>query len=328
MDIDRRALYNSLRMNWLIDPSLEVDDWQVENYRDMSMPLLCSRLREFGLDFDKDSFCSIAEGYDTPEELTESLIDQEQVTPEIEDRIYLLVFELWRRLETGKPCLSVFCDELDHQIFLYDRQQAQEVEEIQDVLSNLQVILDENTDQGADPIEVLHSINKGCANDIETFLYDFITEQVDNHNFSYASELLDGFIDYVDDDKWFELLRVRALTDSDPESAAILVQQLAEEATLENDLQFNLELLSEMVQDGDVDSFRELVIQTSQLLEREEDFQDLLTVCLDYYSCQDQEEEEHQILMIIDNRSKNTISNPFSKEDQDLESLLSVVNRT
>lgn len=325
MDIDKRALYNSLRMNWLIDPSIEVDDWQVENYRDMSMPLMFSKLRGFGFDFHKESFCSVAEGYDTPEELTDSLVDQEQVSPEIEDRIYLLVFELWRRLETDKPCLSVFCDELDHQIFLYDRHQAQDVEEIQDVLANLQVILDENADQGADPIEVLHSVNKGCANDIETFLYDFITEQVDNHNFSYASELLDGFIDYVEDDKWFEFLRVRILTHSDPESAAILVQQLAEEASVENDLQFNLELLSEMVQDGDAESFRDLVLQTSDLLESEEDFQDLLTVCLDYYSCQDQEEEEQQLMAIIEHRSKNAMTSPFNKEDLDLEKLFSIV---
>ncbi len=327
MDIDKRALYNSLRMNWLIDPSIEVDEWQVENYRDMSMPLIFSKLREFGFDFNKESFCTVAEGYDTPEELTESLIDQEQVIPEVEDCVYLLAFELWRRFETDKPCLSVFCDELDHQIFLYDRNQAQDVEDIQDVLANLQVILDENADQGGDPIEVLHSVNKGCANDIETFLYDFITEQVDNHNFSYASELLDGFIDYVEDDKWFEFLRVRVLTHSDPESAAILVRQLAEEASVENDLQFNLELLSEMVQDGDLESFSDLVLQTSDLLESEEDFQDLLTVCLDYYSCQDQENEEQQLMAIIEQRSKNVITNPFNKEDLDLDKLFSIVKQ-
>jgi hypothetical protein len=325
MDIDKRALYNSLRMNWLIDPSIEVDAWQVENYRDMSQPLMFSRLREHGLDFSKNNFCQLAEGYDTPEELTEALIDLEEAAPETEDRVYLLVFELWRRLETDKPCLSVFCDELDHQIFLYDRNQAQDVEDIQDILSNLQVILNENADQGGDPIEVLHSVNKGCANDIETFLYDFISEQIDNDNFSYASELLDACIDYVDDDKWFEFLRVRIMTHTDPENARILVQQLAEEALVENDLQFNLELLAEMVQDGDPEPFKELTLQTSEFLEREEDFQDLLTVCLDYYSCQDQEAEERQLLGILESRSQKPLSNSFDKTDQDLEKLFLII---
>lgn len=325
MDIDKRALYNSLRMNWLIDPSIEVDDWQVENYRDMSTPLIFSKLKKLGFDLHKDSFCSIAEGCSTPEELTDSLIDQDPSSPETEDYIYLLLFELWRRLETDKPCLSVFCDELDHQIFLYDRNQAQDVEQIQDVLANLQVILDENADQGADPIDVLHSINKGCANDIETFLYDFIAEQVDNHNFSYAAELLDGFSAYVEDDKWFEFLRMRLLTRSDPESAKALVKHLAEEASVENDLQFNLELLSEMVQHDDPALFRKLVLQTAKFLEYEEDFQDLLAICRDYYNCQDQENKEEQVLRILENRSHISISTPFNTKDKDLEQLTLVV---
>lgn len=324
MDIHKRALYNSLRMNWMLDPSIEVDAWQVENYREMSLPLIFSRLLQHGYDFNKDSFCEVAEGYDTPEEFTESLIDQD-VDPETEDSIYLLVFELWRRLETDKPCLSVFCDELDHQIFLYDHNKAQDAEDIQDVLSNLEVILDENADQGGDPIEVLHSVNRGCANDIETFLYDFISEQIDNGNFSYASELLESFIDFVEDDKWFEFLRVRIYTHTDSESAKILIQQLTDEAIVENDLQFNLELLSEMVQEGEPDIFALLVKKTSDLLNSEEDFQDLITVCLDYYSCQDQEKEEKQLLSILEQRAQNPITAPFSKEDVDLEKLFYIV---
>jgi len=327
MDIEKRALYNSLRMNWLIDPSIEVDDWQVENYREMSIPLILSKLSEYRLNFTKESFSSVAEGYDTPEELTDSLIDNDQATPEIEDRIYLLVFELWRHIETDKPCLSVFCDELDHQIFLYDRHQNQKVEDIQDVLANLQVILNENADQGVAPMDILHSVNKGCANDIETFLYDFITEQVDNHNFSYALELLDGLIDYVEDEKWFELLRVRIFTHTDSEIAAIILEQLVEEALPENDLQFNLELLAEMIQDGSEEQFKELVYKTTNLLEKEEDFQDLLTICLDYYSCQDQEQEELQLLLIIERRSDNAIDSPFTDKDPDLTALLSIVQK-
>lgn len=326
MNIDKRALYNSLRMNWLIDPSLEVADWQVQNYRDMSTPLIFSKLREFGFDFNKESFCSIAEGYDTPEELTESLIDQEQIVPEIEDRIYLLAFELWRRLKTDKPCLSIFCDELDHQVFLYDQQQAQDVEAIQDILANLQVILDENTDQGADPVEVLHSVSKGCANDIETFLYDFVAEQVDNQNFSYATDLLDAFIDYVEDDNWFEFLRVRLLAESDPEAAKILGQQLVEEALAENNLHFNLELLSEMAQYSDEGLFKKLVLKTLELVEKEEDFQDLLAVCLNYYSCQDLENKEEQVLKIINKRSHIPVLHPFSNDDTDLKKLFSIVD--
>lgn len=323
MDIHKRALYNSLRMNWLIDPALEVDSWQVENYRDMSQPLIFNRLRQHGYDFDKSTFLKLSEEYDTPEELTESLVDDE-VAPEKEDAIYLLIFELWRRFETGKPCLSVFCDELDHQIFLYDHNKAQDVEDIQDVLSNLQVILEENVDCGAEPVDVLNSINEGCANDIETFLYDFITEQVDNENFSYALELLDAFIDYVEDDKWFEFLRVRIYLHSDVESAITLIDQLIDEAFHHDDLQFNLELLSEMVQEGGVASFAALVYRSVDLLETEEDFQDLLGVSLDFFSCQDCEREENIVLAILKKREEREVSAPFKNNDGDLAKLLAL----
>ena len=33
MQIERRALYNLMRMNWQIDPSLPAEPWQVEDYR-------------------------------------------------------------------------------------------------------------------------------------------------------------------------------------------------------------------------------------------------------------------------------------------------------
>lgn len=325
MNLKKRALYNALRMNWLIDPSIDSKSWQVENYREMSDSLLFSKLRQHDLDFDKSQFCSIAEDYDTPEELVDRLLEDQPITPEDEDLIYLLIFELWRRLETDKPCLSVFCDELDHQIFLHDHNQTQNVEEIQDTLSNLQVILDENVDQGADPIAVLHFVNEGCANDIETFLYDFITDQIDNDNFSYASELLDSFIDYVDDDKWFEFLRIRILTHTDPQVAKELIEQIADEALEEEDLQYNLELLSEMIQEGEPDTFTSLVTHSSELINSEEDFQDLLAICLDYYSCQDLESQEKAIYTLLINRSEKNLLESCDQNDEDLKNLLKII---
>lgn len=325
MDIQKRALYNSLRMNWLIDPKLKAEPWQVENYREMTTPLICSRLRQNGLDINKESFTALAEEFESPEEFTASLLEDDEVDPETEDRIYLLIFELWRRLETDKPCLSIFCDELDHQIFLFDQSQIQDVEDLQDVLANLQVILDENTDQGADPIEVMESINRGCANDIETFLYDFISEQIDNENFSYAQELLDSFIEYVEDIKWFDFLRMRILKHTDPEGAAVLIEQLVEEASEDEDLQFNLELLCEMVQEGEEDTFVYLIKSSIPLLETEEDFQDLLAICSDFYRCQDQENKEKAIQSLLQNRPQQGLLAEFTSSDSGLARLLEIL---
>ncbi len=324
MDLQKRALYNSLRMNWLLDPTLQVASWQVENYREMSLPLILGYLEKYQLNFTKESFSVFAEEFDSPEELADELLSELNLTPEDEDRAYLLIFELWRRIETDKPCLSVFCDELDHQIFLYDRRQTQNTEDIEDAISNLQVILNQNTDGGGDPIEILKSVNKGCANDIETFLYDFTNEQIENLNYSYATELIDSFIEFVSDTKWFDLLQVRILQNMDREGADTLMQQLFEEAQSDEDLQFNLELLYEIIQKDDPETFLQLLDNTAGLLEVEEDFLDFLVICIDYCSRNDREKEE-KILRTIGESRNHDLSAPLKKNDPDLLILLNTV---
>ncbi|MCB1111566.1 MAG: hypothetical protein H7A37_08645 [Chlamydiales bacterium] len=326
MDIKRRALYNSLRMNWLLDPSLEVESWQVENYREMSLPVIFGRLRRHEIDLDKAQFVALAEEYDTPEDLVDDILEEdEELTIEERDLIYLLLFELWRRLMTEKPCLSVFCDELDHQIFLYDRGQARNAELIEDALSNLIVILEENTDQGADPVEVLESFNLGCANNVETFLYDFISEQIDNDNESYASELLDNFSEYASDAKWFDFLQVRLLIKTDPDGAGTMLEQLIEDAQEEPNLDFNLEVLSLMVQEGEEEVFVRLVRHSLPLLETEEDFQDLITICADFYRCLDKDQKEEALQDLLDKRAPIDSGRPFNDNDPAADELITIL---
>ena len=325
MDIQKRALYNSLRMNWLLDPSLKVDSWQVENYREMSIPFILSALEKFNIRFTKELFAAFAEDFDSPEELVEEILSEGEFNPEDEDHIYLLFFELWRRIETDKPCLSVFCDELDYQIFLFDNHKTQNPEDIEDSISNLHVILNENIDNGCDPLEILQFINQGCANDIEAFLYDYIEEQIENQNFSYAIELIDNFIDFVDEEKWFDLLQVRVLSHTDPEGASILIEQLVKEAEDEDDLEFNLEVLAEMVKDGNIEIFISLLINTSELLETEENFQDLLTICIDYYGCRDLENQEEKLQQLLTKRLDKNPNAKFNPHDEDLFKLMEII---
>ncbi len=46
MQIQRRVLYNSLRQNWLLDPELDVADWQVEDYRTLETEELFDRIAD------------------------------------------------------------------------------------------------------------------------------------------------------------------------------------------------------------------------------------------------------------------------------------------
>lgn len=325
MEMNRRALYNSLRMNWVLDPTLDVEPWQVEDYRAMPLDTLFERLEDKGLHLDKYSFKAFAEVVDTPEDLTEALWAEFTADPKDHDQVYLLIFELWRRLLPEKQCLSLFCDELDHQIHLFDGGQVESIEAIQDVLANLQAILDENVDNGADPTEAFKCIEIGCANDIEIFLHDFITEQIDNDNLSYGTELLDGFNHYVHDAKWFDFLRARVLAVTDPSESHEIIKRLTNNKKSEPDLELNLEILSFLVRNGDKETFEKLVRQTSDLLQLEEDFQVLLSICADFYHRLDRENIEAALQMLLSQRHKRDPEVKFDNRDPHLGEFLKII---
>lgn len=326
MEIERRALYNLLRINWLLNPkSVHVEAWQVADYRSASKEDLFEQLLKLGVNLDKATFIAYADHVDTPEELADELIEDIDSENHAVDKLYLLIFELWRRFLPEKESLSIFCDELDHQIYLYDNGLSESPEGIQDAIANLQVILDENTDNGVEPEEAFQSISAGCANDIETFLYDYIVEQLENNNYAYAQELLDGFSDYVSEVHWFELLRAQLLAVNDPNGANRLIQHLMKEFEGDVDLEFTLEALSFLVKEGQGELFTKLAKKAIQQLEFEEEFQDLLSICVDYYHRLDDEKKENQMQAILNTRSQYSLDAKIAHDDAKIGEFLKTI---
>lgn len=316
--LEARALYNLLRMTWLQDSSVNVESWQVEDYRQLSLNELFNRLKQLDIQLDKTSFVAHAEECNSPEEFTEVLVGDQQIKAETEDRIYLLVFELWRRLMSEKPSLSIFCDELDHQIYLYDHGKLEDPIALQDAIANLLIVLDDNVDEGMNPQEVFKLICERCANDLETFLYDFIAEQIETENESYAYELLDDFYPYLKDNKWFLLLRGKLFSHSNVKTAQKILLQIIENHLEEQDIEFNLEVLALVAELGTPALFHQVIKQTTSLLETEEDFQDLMAICVDYYHRLDQEEQERVLQQILEHRSRRSLKDLLDPKDPDL----------
>jgi len=325
MDTNRRALYNSLRMNWILDPGLEVESWQVEDYRAMPLDALFERLEDMEIHLDKSSFAAFAENVDTPEELTNALLDDVTLDTRQQDQIYLLIFELWRRLLPERSCLTILCDEIDYQIHLYDQEEASNGEAIADTLANLQVVLDDNVDEGGEPHEVFEAINYGCANDLESFLYDYIADRIDEANYTYATELLEGFSHYIQDTRWFEFLRARLLSVSDPEEADILIKELLSDTQEDQDLEFNLEVLAFLVAVGDRETFEGLAKKTAKLVKVEEDFQSLLSITADFYHRLDREHIETSLQTLLKERTKRDPHQPFDNRDPHFSSFLKIL---
>lgn len=314
---ERRALYNSLRVNYRIDPSLAVKPWQVADYRSYALDKIFHELQTHGINLDRAHFISFGEAVESPEELADQLIPESIEEQEIADYLFLLIFELWRRLLPEKQCLSIFCDELDYQIELYDAGQSLSTEGIEDAIANLQALLAENSDEGLDPHTIFESIMAGCAHDIEEFLYDYIDTQLEHQNTPYALDLIEGYLPYVLKSKWFELLHVKALLESDPEESRLLLNSLLKTAAKGHDLEFGFELLSFLAKCGEEKDFLQLFKQTIPLLEEEEDFCDLLLIAEDYFHFKDADDSEKIVKELYKERSRNAPDKPFSPKDPD-----------
>lgn len=325
--IEKRALYNLLRMHWEADPSIEVESWQVEDYRSLPLNTLFKRLHQFSISLDENSFKFFAESSDSPEDLMDHLTGDNHIDAKNEDQIYLLLFEIWRRNINFKPSLSIFCDELDHLIDLNDKGQLEDQNQLQVAVAELISILNENIDAGIEPQEALKRIENYCANDLETFFYDYISDQIDQNNESYAQEILDGLSVYCKDNKWFEMLQAKAVSLSNESMANRLLAKIVENYVEEGDFEFNLELLSIISKRGTPRLFHLLVNATVPLLKNEEDFQDLLTICLDYFHYLDQEREETEVQELIDKRMDYPLDTVLNQKDLDVYNLLEMFNR-
>lgn len=314
--MERGSYYRLARMKWLEEPfQTSFESWQVEDYRSLSLEVLFERLTPLGIDLDRTSFLALEDEFDSPEQLTEYLLTEMDCSSIIQDQIYLIIFELWRRLAPEKQSLSIFCDELDHQIETYENEENGNSEARQDILANLAVLLDDNTDDGEDPHEVFATVNDNCAHDLESFLYDYIADQIDNNDSSYAAELLDNFSPYITDIKWFELLKARLVALTDISKAEKLMQNIVRKAMEEADLEYVFAILSTLSQGGDREQFTALVAYALTLLKTEEEFQELLAMSAEYFHYLDHDHEEVTIQNILRQRSHIPMERHLDQKD-------------
>ncbi len=325
MELSRRASYNLLRYSWLEDPSLEVQPWQVEDYRTLPDEEVFSRLENNGITLDYDLFLNSSYSFDSPEDYADNITEGKPISEKTRDQIFLLIFELWRRFTPEKLSLSIFCDELDRQISLFDSGELETDESMQDVITHLQAILDENIDDGAKPVEVFQAVCVNCFHNLEDFLYDYTLLQIELGNESYASELVEGFGPYLKGSKWFELLEIQLLALSDVEESMQLLKKTVQKAMKDDDFEYNLDILAFMAKVGDEKDFVKLAKKTLPILELEVDFQDFLIIFKDYCHFLDLDDKEREIDQIIKKRHSIPSTQILDKNDPQLEALKKII---
>lgn len=324
--LERRALYNLARMNWLNTPSLPSESWQVENYKELPQDALFERLAKLHICFDKSGFIAFSEDFSSPEELTDHLTADRELSAKQEDLAYLILFELWRRFLPEQPSVSILCDELDWQIYYYDEDPERYEASCEKALDRLVSLLQENADQGMDPENVFEAITNYFANDLETFLYDFITEKIENEHHYYAGELIDSLEPFVSDKKWFLLLRFRFSGGLNSLVGKKTFEQIEDEHFKENDLDFNLELLSILNKTTDYSIFSSLVIKTLPLIKEREDLQDLIELVEEHFEVTSQN-EKLSLLSTIKESNQTAEKKPLFPKDPLFENLRKLLSQ-
>jgi hypothetical protein len=327
MQLERKALYNALRLSWVRDPAMPVKKWQVRDFRAIPSDELYQMLEELDLPLTQRGFLLHAQEVGSPEELAELLSSDDESDPEVDDQRYLVLFELWRRLLPEQQSLSIFCDRLDHEIDCYDQEELESAVRMQDLLADLQEVLDENVDEGTDPHLVMETLSRHCANDVESFLYDYISERLDEGNVAYGSELIEGFCPYLTDRRWVDLLNARVALLTDPERVDALVRQAASAIGESPDLDLTLELLEVVGRCSNPALFLQVMRSALSLLQEEGDFVDLLEICADYCSRQDRAEQEEKILALLDERRGRHVEAPWGPTDGAAHRLVQILER-
>lgn len=326
MELKGRALFNLLRINWLDNPKIAVKPWQVEDLRGVGMETLFSRLKKLRLILNEESFNLYAENCESPEDLLD-LVCGEEEDPEKKDQVYLILFELWRRLFPDQNCLSIFCDELDQLIEAYDKEELESDDALQSALQILEDILDQAFDKEGDPQKIFADVSSYLAHDLEGFLFDYITDKIQEDDQTYASELIDDFRDYLSDKRKLDVLRARLVALFDLEESNILYSRILEDLREKPDLPLNLLAAESLIRHGDVRLFMQAVKQALPTLATEEEFQNLLAMIAEYFRCLDRDAEEKKIKKFIEARSTHSLRAALDPKDQTLEQITQLVSR-
>jgi hypothetical protein len=283
MEFRGRALYNLLRISAKDRSSCELmEPWQILDYRSLTEEELVKNLSHLGLPISKKEFLLYAENADSPEDLAEFLWVQESDFIG-QEKAYLILFELWRRLLSHRKSLSIFCDELDDLIRRFDEGSMLDEEEAETLLSELQDILEQGVEEGQKPKELFSSISQYMAHDVEGFLYDYIVELLQEESDLLAAALIQAFEGYVQEKKWFMLLRARLFSISGMQEWSTLVHRMIEE---ERDFSFLIEVAYFLAEKDDIPLLKKCLAISISYASSSEDLQEVVSIVsgfMDYF---------------------------------------------
>ena len=201
MEFHGRGFYNTL----LFSSSEQAQKWQIEDYSALSLQKLFQKLKEQNILSDEATLKEYMNSAESPEDLTDILSPFDEGTEPFE-KSYLVIFELWKRFMPQKESLSIFCDKLDHLIHGYDQGEAV-ADELVKALNDLTKIFEDLCASGLSQKETYELFSSYLAQDLETFIYDFLCDLIEAGEKTLAFDFLFGFYDFLHDKPALDLLK-------------------------------------------------------------------------------------------------------------------------
>jgi hypothetical protein len=281
---------------------------------------LFSRLINCGFSFDQESFGYLAKEAESPEELFDMLtVDKEK-----SEEIYLSLFELWKRLIPDKKSISIFCDELDHLIHDYDVDSYDSEEKLQEKIFLLQDILDGGVDAKQNPHEIFALVSDYLAHDLESFIYDYIYEQIEADRDTLASELLDGFYPYVQEVLWFDYLRLRLFFKNPSEEISTFFGHFVESLIAHPDVDLFLEVLNLLLQKDCEQLFLSFFRFVVSRIETYTQVVEMLELASRFYKLVGKEKESKNFHKAVHAFEKIDVTDPIERSNPWYQKLLQV----
>lgn len=277
MNYKGRSLYNYLQHEKTKDFS-DVESWQIHNYRNESTESLLELLHDLSLPLNMSAIDAYIESVDSPEELLECLV-LDSADSKYRAKVYLVIFELYRRSSISDHSFSTFADECDMCIYGYEHDTVSQ-QDIIPLLLEFHLLLDDafdSPDQEMSKQDLFEETSHYFAHDIESFLFDFFSDLADSEH-EETSTLLDGFKSYVSEPLWLELLSLRLLIQSEYPEYRSAVYRFFEEAVEYRESALLIELLDYTLQ-YDMESYFLEFLEKSLPYIDQEDAETLQELC-------------------------------------------------
>jgi hypothetical protein len=299
-----RSKFNLLKYKKRENPNLEVKDWEILDYNNLSIDDLFSNLKGLGFNFTPEIVIELASQGEELDTICFEKYGPKEVDEEILENAYLNLFEIWRRLLPNHKSISIFANDFDEFIDAYEKG---EVTGSEALFNELFDILDESVDEGMEPKGVFKELSNYLGHDLESFLICYIFDLIEHDNETLALRYLDNIYTYIQGNLWLDFFRIKLLKGALPEDVTAITYRFLDKLKLHFDPELGFEVLYYLIETGHKEIFKKTYKEFLKEIKTQDEFREMLEILHAFFSLNEQNKEENLVKELIENRKKMSL---------------------